>query len=262
MVVRFISIKNVFILKRNRRTERFDSSLFLTAAPEILIRLIKTGCVFLLLSLYFCFCQSNQQDQTTPNEILPVTAQLSAPGHIDSLQQTYIELEIEELYWRNRVAMSGDASIDLVIDLVDSMVYLDIKGVTLRKTRISQFQISRSISYLKWYSAYSSWLSGPFSLKQDTVSSLPKQPVFIKDLAMYPLDYFDDWTYFTRLENEGPVHYILEYDRDLRVQVDQDSGVVPATELPGHWLRITIPATDAKAIYRALTLPSQLSLRY
>jgi hypothetical protein len=226
------------------------------AVKSLFIKHVWPASVF-LLSLCLTFCQLNQQDRTSP-----ATAEAQVPQNSDSLQQTYIALEIEELFWQNRVSMSRDASIDLAIDLIDSTVCLDIKGVTLRKARISKYQISRSMVYLKSYAAYKTWLAGPFNLKQDTVSSIPKEPVFIKDLATYPLEYFDDWTYFTRLENEGAVHYLLEYDRGLLVQVDQDSDTVQAKDLPGHWFRISIPATDAKAIYRALAIPSEMTLRY
>jgi hypothetical protein len=232
------------------------------AVKSLFIKHVWPASFFLLLSLYLSFCQSNQQNHTLPDTVVPATAEAQVPHHIDSLQQTYVALEIEELFWQNRLNMSRDASIDLAIDLIDSTVYLDIKGVTLRKARISKYQISRSMVYLKWYSAYKTWLAGPFNLKQDTVSSIPKEPVFIKDLATYPVDYFDDWSYFTRLENEGPVHYLLEYDRGLLVQVDQDSDTVQANDLPEHWFRISIPATDAKAIYRALAIPSEMTLRY
>ncbi len=262
MAVKSTFIKHSFLFTESWPAERSCSSRFFTFSIKKVIPRLKLWSIFLLLSFYLSFCQSNQQDQTSNGVIVPASAEPHIPENIDSLQQTYIDLEIEELFWRNRVSMSRDASIDLTIDLIDSTVYLDIKGVTLRKSRISQYQISRSMVYLKWYSAYKTWLAGPFTLKQDSVSSIPKVPVFIKDLAAYPLDYFDDWTYFTRLENEGPVHYLLEYDRDLLVRIDQDSDAVLANELPEHWLRISIPATDAKAIYRALAIPSEMTLRY
>jgi hypothetical protein len=223
---------------------------------------IKTWSFFLLLLLYFYCCKSKSENMTQNTSILYPSSKPLIPAHIDSLQQTYIELEIEELFWHNRMAMAHNASIDMAIDLVDSTVDLEIKGVTLRKTKISKYEISRSMTYLKWYSAYKSWLGSPFLLKQDSVSSIPKEPVFLKDLTTHTLEYFDDWTYFNRLEKEGTVHYLLEYDRDLLVQVDQDSDVVPQTEWSGHWLRFSIPATDAKAIYRALAKSSQMVLRY
>lgn len=262
MAVKSIFINHAFSLKISGGVGKFCCSGSFTCFLKKVTPDIKHYSVFLLLSLYFCFCNSNQQDRATNTVVSALTAEQLIPEQLDSLQQTYIELGIEELFWRNRVTMSRDASIDLAIDLVDSTVYLDIKGVTLRKTRISQYLLSRSILYLKSYPAYKTWLSRPFVLKQDTVSSLPKEPVFIKDLATYPLEYFDDWTYFTRLEDEGPVHYLLEYDRGLLVQVDQDSDAVSTTELPDHWIQISIPAVDAKAIYRALAIPSELSLRY
>ena len=262
MVLKFIYTRQASLFTEPRCAERSVSSRLFDIIRKKIISGRKLPPVFLLLIFFLSFCQSERQERNSNDTTLPVIAASQVPERIDSLQQTCIELEIEELFWRNRVSMSRDPSIDLAIDLIDSTVCLDIKGVTLRKARISKYQISRSMVYLKWYLAYKSWLAGPFNLKQDSVSSIPKEPVFIKDLATYPLEYFDDWTYFTRLEKEGPVHFLLEYDRGLLVQVDQDSDTVQVNELPEHWFRISIPATDAKAIYRALALPSELSLRY
>lgn len=186
----------------------------------------------------------------------------------DSLQQRLIDLEIEEAFWKNKVSMSQDASIDLAIDLTDSMMYLEIKGVPVRKTKIITCQISNSVLSLKMFSAYRTWLANPFKLKRDSISSIPKEPVFIKDLSTTPLESFDDWTYFTRLENEGSVHFLLEFDRGLVIQVDQDQDTLSVEspfqepELHGHWIKVVIPAIDAKAIYRALNTSSTLSLRY
>ena len=128
MAVKYLSIKNVILLNKFWCAIKFGSSRFFATVVNIAIRWVKPWPVFLLLSLYFCFCQSNQQNHNPAAEILPAAAESLLPEHLDSLQQSFIELEIEELYWRNRVAMSGDKSIDLAIDLVDSMVYLDIKG--------------------------------------------------------------------------------------------------------------------------------------
>jgi len=222
---------------------------------------------FLLLSLVISFwfycCQSKTGDNVTRDSKTESSASNDqVPAKSNYLQRIYLNLEIEKLFWQNRLAMSRNPAMDLAVDLVDSMVYLEFKGVILRKTKISRYEISPSMSYLKKFSSYKSWLDGPFILVQDSVSSIPKEPVYIKDLTTHSLEYFDDWTYFNRLENEAPVHFLLEYDRGLFVQVDQDSDSISSAPLSGHWFRFSIPAADAKAIYRALAKPSELALRY
>jgi len=268
MAARFLFIK---ITRPQKRISSRQENKFLSMLQNHHQNVFNTLCQSIPVFLLFVFLSSCQQNKQTTDQ--DANQNSSSTNNLivetnDSLHQKLIDLEMEELFWKNRVSMSRDVSIDLVIDLVDSIMSLEIKGVPVRKTKISAYQISNSILYLKWYTAYKSWLASPFHLKQDSITTIPKEPVFIKDLSTTPLEAFDDWTYFTRLENERSIHYLLEFDRGLMIWIDQENDSVAVhdslsrPELLGHWIKMVIPAPDAKAIYRALNTSSALALRY
>jgi hypothetical protein len=265
MAAKFSSINStrIRILTASRR--RKINSLNKTRLILFIVNEVYRDLPVLMVMLFFLSCM---QKDDSASSISSPPPRVSGGIQKDSLQQKLMDLEIEEAFWKNRVSMSRDASIDLAVDLMDSMIYLEIKGVPVRKTKIIAYQLSNSVVYLKLFSVYRTWLADPFKLIQDSISSVPKEPVFIKDLSTTPLEAFDDWTYFTRLENEGPVRYLLEFDRGLMIRIDQDQDSLMITdsvswpELMGHWIRLVLPAIDAKAIYRAINTSSTMALRY
>jgi hypothetical protein len=266
MGIRYSSIDKNGRSQRHPANRKSIHQMFFICIAQIKIIFIPLS-IGMVISFYGTCCQADKEHLVQKANSLSAHSDSSIDGNLDSLLKIQTELEIEELFWKNRVLIAGDKSIDLVIDLEDSLLCLEIRGVPLREIRINQHTLSTSMLYLKWYSAYKTWLKDPFQLQNDSISTIVKEPVYVKDLTSHPLEYYDDWTYFNRLENEGPVHYLLKYNRGLRVQIDQDSSaedldLIGIDEFHGHWIKLKIPAADAKAIYRALIIPSEMVLRY
>ncbi len=197
------------------------------------------------------------------------------------------ELKTAEAYWQARLRLAKTRSINLSIDLVDSVVGLDINGVTVRRCKIHRFEMSSAIAHLKSQGRLHLWLANGFALQKE-LATLPKAPIRVKEAPKDTIEASESAGEELPIENRD-VHFTWDFDRQLTVLVEQVqtpsvSGWLSKLwygfrrtlgaagqallelgrlKLPQHrlWIELELTREDAKAIYRALPEKAGLALR-
>ncbi|HOU01460.1 MAG TPA: hypothetical protein PK719_05305 [Bacteroidales bacterium] len=197
----------------------------------------------------------------------------------------YLSLLKQKSYLESRVIMANTDSIYLTISLPDSTVNLEISGVSVHTAPIKHYELSRIIKKGNEY-VISSFLSRPFTIQKD-YSSIPKEPLMIKmapkDTSEYQPDIIPDTADFE------PVNYIMEMDNGIRLFIYQDENKlnpgdhfhritfdfryrlaafietlrsVLVFKVPDYhpYIKIRLPRSDAKIIYRAMPKNGQVAL--
>ena len=197
------------------------------------------------------------------------------------------DLFIEKAYWENKLRLSKDDSISLSIDLVDSLVFLEMQGVIIRKCKIQNYDLNWSLKYYRQHPNFLSWLKTPFVLQGDS-ASITKIPIKVIHAPKNPIDAAQLLAKI--LPHEDPkVEFRLKFDRNLQFQFSQADSIEmldkaetkvyysdimsgnKLTSIPvsmkeyfpsrDYQIDIILSREDAKAIYRALPNNAQLALR-
>jgi len=215
----------------------------------------------------------------------------SPPGRgtsVSSLNPSLVPLWIEEAFLKNRLAIAKTDSVALAIDLVDSLVTLDIKGVPVRTCKIESYSISGALSRARHSPRLAGWLSKPFVLRRQW-GTIPKAPIKKVDAPKDTLE-AEKLATFIPPPDSGDVAFILAFTRNLTVKVSQTEefsgkgkalkarmnvwhqGAALLEEFSGlrrHrrvWPPLTVSMelarADAKAIYRALPHHALLAFRF
>jgi hypothetical protein len=196
----------------------------------------------------------------------------------------YLDLLHEKSFLQSRVAMAATDSVYLSINLSDSTINLEISGVTVHKTQIGRISASKILVGGNNYIVLS-MLSDPLIIKKN-FSSIRKEPLMIKmaprDTSEYVPDIIPDTADYE------PVNYILEMENGIRLHVYQEDKLklgdglcrslfdiyhrfrytaktfwrVIAFRLPDYqpYIKLRIPRSDAKIIYRALPEKGQIAV--
>lgn len=200
------------------------------------------------------------------------------PGSIDAqLYEKLLHAELQATALRNRLKLAAGDSVYMVLNLSDSTLQLEIKGLVVHNAKASQLQLSKRIA-AAGSEALLEWTASPFTL-QNELASIPKSPILVveapKDTAAAaslprkPLE-----------PEKSAVFYTLLFDRSLVLEVRQheklemedafalttyqfavDSSFRRSSfaklkqafspEDPVH-IKMQLPAADARAIYRAI----------
>ena len=195
----------------------------------------------------------------------------------------YLSLLREKYFLQSRIKMAESDSVSLTLDFPDSIAALEINGVTVHRAKITRLKISRLLTGNE--PGVLSLYSGPFNIT-DNYSSIKKEPLMIKmapkDTSEFVPDIIPDTT------DLKPVNFILSTDNGTRLYVFQDKkegrgdGIrlfffdlkfrikdmlgslksVIMFEIPEYHpsVRIWIPRSDARIIYRALPEYGQFSI--
>jgi hypothetical protein len=180
--------------------------------------------------------------------------------------------------------MSESDSIYLTLNLADSTANIEICGVVVHKSKMKSFKISKILSSGNG-NAILSMLATPFTIS-NALATIKKEPVMIKmapkDTSEYKPDIMPD-TSITE-----PVDYILEMKDGIRIYVYQEENVkfndrmslftfdikdrlrdtwsalksVAVFKVPEYhpFIKIRLPRTDAKIIYRAIPKNGQIAV--
>ena len=179
-------------------------------------------------------------------------------------------LEIERVFWKNRVQLAQDETVDLIVDLVDSIMLLEIKGVPVRECKIHDYSINKSLSELKRNHNVLDWLAHPFNLREEW-SNIPKEPIKIREINAS--DSTTEGIINFYKEELPDIQVALLFSGDLTIYIDQNDGF-PSDSCVYKFLNkelskkvkylvmLKISAVDIKAIYRSLSDNSGLSFRY
>lgn len=205
-----------------------------------------------------------------------ISGKLKHPKESSALLDSLLLTELDASKLRNRMQLADDDSIYLVLNLADSSLCLEIKGLKVRKAKAVQMQLSKRI-LAAGNDALLNWTSNPFTLQYE-LSSIPKSPILVVEA---PKDTAAAATLpQKRLEPEkSAVSFTLLFDRSLVLEVNQLERPKPEDEAalalyqkafdstfrrsiksrilqpytpdaPIH-IKMLLPAADARAIYRA-----------
>jgi hypothetical protein len=196
-------------------------------------------------------------------------------------------LQLEETYANLLLELAKKDSIMLSINLRDSLVNLLIKGVPVRKCRITSFAMSQAIPHVARRDSLHTWLYPPFQLLSET-ATIPRAPIRIMDAPKDTIEAEAMAGQEIPIENND-VHFTLQFNRNLTVRIEQEQPPSSTGEfkkkfafdmerifaearatiknlkrkkLPEHklWIELAVSREDAKAIYRAIPVKLQMAL--
>ena len=197
---------------------------------------------------------------------------------------SYLRLLKEKAYLQSRIVMAESDSIYLTLNLADSTANIEICGVVVHKSNMKSFKISKILSSGN-ENTILSMLATPFTISS-AIATIKKEPVMIKmapkDTSEYKPDIMPD-TSITE-----PVNYIFEMKDGIRIYVYQEENVkfndrvslftfdikdrlrdtwsalksVAVFKVPEYhpFIKIRLPRTDAKIIYRAIPKNGQIAV--
>lgn len=209
------------------------------------------------------------------------TAQFDERFVTDSL---YHSLLMEKAFLQSRILMAGSDSISMTFNLADSLAHLEIAGVVVKTSNISGIKMSKILKSGNEL-IITTLFSSPFNITNSR-ATIKKEPLMIKmapkDTSEYKPDIMPDTSAYEA------VSYILETDKGIRIYVTQEEKAkkgcrrhlawfdmkyrlgntweaiksVAQLKVPEYtpWIKIRLPRTDAKVIYRAIPAKGQITL--
>jgi hypothetical protein len=202
------------------------------------------------------------------------------------MDSEYLKVLKQKSFLQSRIAMAETDSIYMTINLSDSTANLEISGVVVHNAKMSFMKTSK-ILMASNENAILSMLAKPFIIDY-ALATIQKEPVMIKmapkDTSEYKPDIMPD-TSITE-----PVNYILETNQGIRIYVYQEENIkfndkvsrfkfdlndrlrdswsalkrVAVFKIPEYhpFIKIRLPRTDAKIIYRGIPKNGQIALYY
>jgi hypothetical protein len=205
------------------------------------------------------------------------------PKNITS-DSTFLSLFKEDAYLQSRVIMAETDSVYLTVNLSERVINIEISGVVVHSTPITEFEASKLITDGDKFTI-TSLLSSPLTIISDT-SSIAKVPFILKiapkDTSEFKPDAIPDTAFYE------PVNYIFETDRGIKIFIYQSEEIKQGDgkdrfmfDLHHRWIntiaalkdiikfkvpeyqpfiKIIIPSADAKIIYRAIPEHGQIGV--
>lgn len=196
----------------------------------------------------------------------------------------YLVLLKEKAFLQSRIIMAESDSIYLTLNLADSTANIEICGVVVHKSKMKSVKTSKILSSGD-ENTILSMLATPFTIS-NSIATIKKEPVMIKmapkDTSEYKPDIMPD-TSITE-----PVNYILEMKDGIKIYVYQEENAkfsdklslftfdikdrlretwnalksVAVFKVPEYhpFIKIRMPGTDAKIIYRAIPKNGQIAV--
>jgi hypothetical protein len=218
------------------------------------------------------------------NEFGAKTAEKNDVDQRILMDSTYLKLLKEKAFLQSRIAMAQTDSIYLTLDLADSTANIEISGVVVHKSKMKSLKTSK-ILMAGNENVILSMLATPFTISH-AFATIKKEPVMIKmapkDTSEYKPDIMPD-TSITE-----PVNYILEMNGGIRIYIYQEETVkfsdrishlsfdlndrlrdtwnalksVAVLKVPEYhpFIKIRLPRTEAKIIYRAIPKNGQIAV--
>ena len=248
----------------------------------------------LTIILYYLVLQPVQQfpDRILASAEFGFKPNVLIPDHEHAewqeLGQRWNELNRQYETTKSLLQLARGDSIYLVMDLRDSTLNLVLKGVKLRRCRLSHLQMSRSISVLNDKGLLAYWAGEPFTLQSDW-ASIEKNPLQIKEA---PKDTLEALKYLAEpvVPPVQDVHVSLRFDRYLIIHINQvqptswhnwdkrlryelDWLLVSLTEKieqlknrtrgkPALWIHLDMDRDNALALYRAIPTQAKLVIQF
>lgn len=225
------------------------------------------------------------KDDIKKQEDESMASKADGNANADSVHKL-LELKRKELLIRSRYLLASDDSMYLILDLINDLAILELKGISLHECHILHKEISNSI---KSYSAEAllNWSYEPFEMK--TVDATIPKIIFVEKIA--PKDTLEANKMVTEPKETklGDVFIVMEFDRNLRLVISQNEkpdaegekiigdlrrkyskGEISRSiqallnfsrEPVKPQIEIIIPKSDATIFYKALPLNPRMILR-
>lgn len=213
-----------------------------------------------------------------------------------STENNFPEITIEDTAWfrlykektwlESRLNAAKSDSISLSVNLKDSLLQLELKGVVLMSTRIKNFKADRFFYELPANGYHV--LFGKDVMAKNSSSTIKKVPLTVKKAPKDSLEYASQNQVPDTLPNQE-VHWLMQLDNDIELRIEgtnPDSGekqlrnmfwrkrdLDQITRNLGETLifktpeykpviTVMVPNTDAKTIYRALPDKPAVNIRF
>lgn len=121
-------------------------------------------------------------------------------------------------FYQNRLLLARQDSIYLVLNLQDSTLDIEIKGLAVHRCKLLEIDASKRLQVAQ-HEELQQWLGQPFTLK-DEISTIPKVPILVVDAPK-------DTTEAAKLPKKPMepektvVYFSLIFDKNLVVQIQQ-----------------------------------------
>jgi hypothetical protein len=197
---------------------------------------------------------------------------------------TYLAKFKEKTFLQSKIALAESDSIYLTLNLADSTANLEIYGVVVHSAKIKDLKMSNILRKENDY-VISSLFSSPFTISS-SIATIKKDPVMIKmapkDTSEYRPDIMPDTTitepvnyrlemtdgtriYFYQEESEKTADRMNLFRFDLSDKLHESWSSLKSVavfKIPEYhlFIKIKIPRTDAKIIYRALPKNGQIGI--
>ena len=228
--------------------------------------------------------KANKADKNLVNDDSVADAPASGNGKDDVMK--LFELRKKEVLLHSRLTLANEDSMYLVLDLVNNIATLEMKGVPLHECKILHSDVSNSI---KMYHSDEllNWMAEPFMVKHID-ATIPKM-TFVEKIA--PKDSIEaNKAYVEPAPAKlGDVFIVMDFERNLRLVIDQfekpdDEGKKLIAGLRKKYqgieinrslqslikfnrqpampqINILLPKSDATILYKALPVHLQLILK-
>jgi len=250
--------------------------------------------LFLLLPVYVFYlaivvpassCDSDFATGDTTLIELPGIDPDSSQGILETVKAIG-NLELEKAYLANLLELSQQDSAYLYLNLSDSLLNMEVQGVTMRSCTLTDIRVTRRLRCLN-QSQLLNWVSTPF-MGQADLSTIPKIRYVVKEA---PKD-----TNEAALQSAKPippdsssVYFTLYFDKHLTIEVGQNEepydeeeeiidiyqegiqSVIRSETMrailhgsspePQILIRLQVSKADARAIYRGLPVHPGLALK-
>lgn len=171
-----------------------------------------------------------------------------------ALVKEIIRKENEKAYQKNRLALAEKDSIYMILDLPDSLLILEIKGVPVKKVKLLNVEISNRFALIS-HENLLPWISVPFTLERD-LSTIPKSPIVVKQA---PKDTIEAAKMSTKPAppDSTNVFFTFYFDRNLVLEIEQaDPLEAGATEKVENYRKIK-KKESTQSVFQMLKKPQQ-----
>lgn len=185
-----------------------------------------------------------------------------------------------------RLELAEKDSIYAVLDIKDSFLILEIKGVAVKKAKLLDVQVSNRLGLVS-HENLLPWISKPFILEHD-LSTIAKDPIVVKQAPKDTIEAAKQSNKPAPPDSTN-VYYTLYFDRNLVLEIEQSNPYeVGLTEKVETYhkikrkestrsvfellknpqqtdqpmlIKMVMSEPEARAIYRAVPVKTQLILK-
>ena len=231
---------------------------------KLILIIVTFIIVFLILGFIYFFQISDSQYTSDP---LDFDHSAYTPEYKESLADTIRRLRIDNLYWKNRLEMAEDESIDLLLDLVSRQIFIEIQGVNVYSSPVLYYTLNDSLQQFNSNDSVYKFLNHPLLLQSEQ-ATIPKEPIQVREIRPRS-DGENGLTHFRDPDSITYVNILLNFTGDLSITLNQVETAADPLNIPELPIRssrfhihVLLLRSSAETIYRAISIGhTSLALR-